>query len=490
MRVKVVAPGVIAALVWQAKGSLLDPTLQACSDIKGNVSSSSGIITTALDLRHSNAIDHWFKSSSQSPACVFEPATPEDVSLAMTIIGQSQTPFALKSGGHASNVGQSSTTGVHVSFLRMKQINLSEDKSTVEIGMGLTWAEVYKGLSDEGVNVVGGRVSGPGVGGLTLGGGFSWKTNQFGLTCDTAKVYNVVLPIFVQNGTITTASASTNTDLFFALKGGLNRFAVVTSIVYETHPQPPLIFGGQRIYTADKTDALLNATAVFANTIKDPKAQIIMTLEALPTLGLTPVVLTFYDGPDPGDSFAMFDGIIPASNAAIKQSFTKFVAAQATDLIQNVRGTSHTVSVSTITATLLAAIKTEVESLNVQILLHGGTLVSMGIDPFLEYGQYATESAFPHADSPLVISLYCSWALSIDDEFWIAAVKASIANIKQVAIQERIVKDSFTTYSNYAIAGTTADELYGPANAARLRSIKTAVDPDGVMELAGGFSLN
>lgn len=78
----------------------------------------------------------------------------------------------------------------------MKQVNLSEDKSTVELGMGLvcasspgyfydttnrfrcsrsqTWADAYQELSNEGVNVVGGRVSGPGVGGLTLGGGYSW----------------------------------------------------------------------------------------------------------------------------------------------------------------------------------------------------------------------------------------------------------------------------------------------------------------------------
>lgn len=36
------------------------------------------------------------------------------------------------------------------------------------------WTEAYQELSKDGVNVVGGRVSGPGVGGLTLGGGFSW----------------------------------------------------------------------------------------------------------------------------------------------------------------------------------------------------------------------------------------------------------------------------------------------------------------------------
>ncbi|KAL2274187.1 hypothetical protein FJTKL_03591 [Diaporthe vaccinii] len=387
----------IAALVGATNGFGVN---QTCLDIRGNVSSSSAVILSPLDARYAIAVDHWFASSSQKPACVFEPGTPEDVSIAIRIIARSQTPFALKSGGHASNPGHSSTTGVHISFARMKQVNLSEDKSTVELGMGLTWADAYKELSKDGVNVVGGRVSGPGVGGLTLGGGYSWKTNQFGLTCDTVRTYNVVLP----NGTITTASASTNTDLFFALKGGLNRFGIVTSIVYETHPQPPQIWGGQRIYTGDKADALLNATEVFSRTVTDPKAQVILTLEGLPVLSLTPVVLMFYDGPDPGDSFAMFDGIIPVSSGTLKQPFTTFVAAQATQLIQNNRGTSHTVSVSAVTLPLLEAVKGEVQSLTAQIPLHSGSLVSGGVDPFLNYGQYTTDSAYPHADSPLLVS--------------------------------------------------------------------------------------
>ncbi|POS76643.1 hypothetical protein DHEL01_v204955 [Diaporthe helianthi] len=481
----------VLALVGLAKGFGVN---QTCIDIKGNVSSSSDVIFSPLDARFSRGIDHWFASSSQKPACVFEPGTPEDVSIAIGIIAQSQTPFALKSGGHTSNPGHSSTSGVHFSFARMKQVTLPEDKSTVELGMGLTWAEAYQGLSKEGVNVVGGRVSGPGVGGLTLGGGYSWKTNQFGLTCDTVKIYNLVLP----NGTITSASESTNKDLFFALKGGLNRFGIVTSIVYETHPQPPLIYqdktdtskGGQRLYTADKTDALINATEIFTRTVSHPKAQLIMTLEGLPALGLAPYMLFFYDGPDPGDSFAMFDDIISISSGTLKQPFSSFVAAQATQLLQTSRGTSHTVSVSAITVELLQAVKSEVESLTAQTLLHGGSFISGGVDPFLDYGQYATDSAFPHADSPLLISIYCAWGLSTNDEFWINAVKLSIANIKQVAVEVGIFKESFTAYTNYAMGDTTAEELYGTTNAARLRSIKASVDPDDVMELAGGFSLN
>lgn len=54
---------------------------------------------------------------------------------------------------------------------------------------------MYKALDGTGRNVVGGRVPGPGVGGLTLGGGYSWKTNQYGMTCDTVKSYELVLPV-------------------------------------------------------------------------------------------------------------------------------------------------------------------------------------------------------------------------------------------------------------------------------------------------------
>lgn len=118
-------------------------------------------------------------------------------------IADQQAPWAVKSGGHASNPGFSSTTGVHISLTRLNQTVLSSDKSTVEIGFGKvrfptpmggchlwcclgrhgialtrsyaqTWADVYDELQGSGVNVVGGRTVGPGVGGFTLGGGYSW----------------------------------------------------------------------------------------------------------------------------------------------------------------------------------------------------------------------------------------------------------------------------------------------------------------------------
>jgi FAD/FMN-containing dehydrogenase len=79
--------------------------------------------------------------------------------------------FAVKGGGHASNPGFSSTNCVHISTARFNQIVVHEDSGTVDVGAGLTWTEVYDYLVPKGLNVVGGRLNGIGVAGLTLGGG-------------------------------------------------------------------------------------------------------------------------------------------------------------------------------------------------------------------------------------------------------------------------------------------------------------------------------
>jgi len=54
---------------------------------------------------------------------------------------------------------------------RFNEIVIRKDNQSVEIGAGLTWTDVYTYLVPKGFNVVGGRLNGVGVAGLTLGGG-------------------------------------------------------------------------------------------------------------------------------------------------------------------------------------------------------------------------------------------------------------------------------------------------------------------------------
>lgn len=94
-----------------------------------------------------------------------------------------------------------------------------------------------------------------GVGGLILGGGgYSWKTNQYGLTIDTLIQAKVILP----NGDDIVVSSSSHPGLLFALKGGGNQFGIVYSFRLLTVPQGSQVYGGLRTYVG-QADAFMKA---------------------------------------------------------------------------------------------------------------------------------------------------------------------------------------------------------------------------------------
>ena len=54
---------------------------------------------------------------------------------------------------------------------RFNEVEYDAEAGTATVGAGLIWDDVYAALAPHGVNVIGGRVSGVGVAGFTLGGG-------------------------------------------------------------------------------------------------------------------------------------------------------------------------------------------------------------------------------------------------------------------------------------------------------------------------------
>ena len=78
-----------------------------------------------------------------------------------------------------------------MSFENLKGIKLSKDKKTVAVQPGNNWGDVLTALSTTGVTAVAGRIGDIGVGGLTLGGGISFITNQYGLACDNVASFDV-----------------------------------------------------------------------------------------------------------------------------------------------------------------------------------------------------------------------------------------------------------------------------------------------------------
>jgi len=66
----------------------------------------------------------------------------------------------VKSGGHTTNPGFSSTTGIQIYTGKFSQVTYDPTSETVVVGSGLIWDTVYQRLQEHNVTVVGGRVTG------------------------------------------------------------------------------------------------------------------------------------------------------------------------------------------------------------------------------------------------------------------------------------------------------------------------------------------
>lgn len=196
------------------------------------------------------------KQMSSHRACRIEPTTAQELSHVLGVLVSTWCNFAVKSGGHTSSRDASNSVGgVTIDLKRISQVELSADKTQTRVGTGAIWGDVYRILEPYELSVIGGRVDDVGVGGLLLGGGVSFLSARYGWALDNILEYEVVLP----NTTIVTASEHSHPDLYFALRGGGNNFGIVTRFTLNTVPLGK-IYGGQKFYTTDKMDALIDAS--------------------------------------------------------------------------------------------------------------------------------------------------------------------------------------------------------------------------------------
>jgi FAD/FMN-containing dehydrogenase len=196
------------------------------------------------------------------------------VSKAIAILGQRNSKFAIKSGGHNANAGFNNIDdGVTIDMQSLRKAEVSRDQ-VVRVGAGALWQGVYDEAEKRNLTVLGGRIGVVGTGGFLTGGkrslllrtwsrqmidklrsgGISFFSPERGWACDGVVNFEVVLA----NGKIINANATSHHDLFVALKGGQNNFGVVTRFDLEAFPAGP-IYGGRTVFGANATTALLSA---------------------------------------------------------------------------------------------------------------------------------------------------------------------------------------------------------------------------------------
>ena len=166
------------------------------------------------------------------PMAIARCATERDVSRALLWARDQRLPLAARSGGH-SYAGYCTTPGLLIDVGGMTAVDVDDATGTLTAAPGARNTMLYAALQPHNVGLSAGRCPTVAVAGLTLGGGFGFSSRRMGLTCDALEETRIV----TADGEVRTTSATENPDLFWALRGGGGgNFGINTSFRFRTSP--------------------------------------------------------------------------------------------------------------------------------------------------------------------------------------------------------------------------------------------------------------
>ncbi|KAF9441904.1 FAD-binding domain-containing protein [Macrolepiota fuliginosa MF-IS2] len=313
---------VLASAQWNpSAGSILNTSsispspavkgAQACTRLRDELGSEvvhlcgEGVYVEAIQNPNS------LYNSFYRPACVVAPQEAVHVQKAMATIYEERAHYAVMSGGHTAMTGWNTVQdGVLIYFTNMNNVTYDAKTNRATIQPGVRWGDALQQLEPYGVAPMGGRLGNIGTG-LLLGGGISYLAPENGWSTDAITEMDVVLV----NGQQVTATANNQySDLFRALKGGGNRFGIVTRfevepirvgrstdknwyggvilvsqsiILHERGLQSVLIASTPLSnksslislqYPESSVEALIRATHTFIETNTDPRAAVLVIL--------------------------------------------------------------------------------------------------------------------------------------------------------------------------------------------------------------------
>ena len=186
------------------------------------------------------------------PAVVVRPANAGDVMTAVRFAAGNGLTVAVRGGAHSVPGFGTCDDGVVVDLSGMRGVRVDPVTRTARVEGGATWGDLNDATYPFGLATTGGIISTTGVGGLTLGGGIGYLARGLGLALDNLISADVV----TGDGTFHLASDKSDTDLFWAIRGGGGNFGVVTSFEFRLSPVKD-IYGGPMFFELDKAADLL-----------------------------------------------------------------------------------------------------------------------------------------------------------------------------------------------------------------------------------------
>ncbi|HLK00071.1 MAG TPA: FAD-binding oxidoreductase [Streptosporangiaceae bacterium] len=196
----------------------------------------------------------WNLAVDQHPAAIALPASGQDVVDAVSFARGHGLRIAAQGTGHnAAPLGSLAGTML-VKTTAMRRVSVDPDAKLATAEAGAVWLDVVEAAAPHGLAALSGTSPDVGVAGYTIGGGISWLGRAHGLAASNVEGIEVV----TADGRLVRADARSETDLFWALRGGGGSFGVVTALELRLFPIAD-VYAGQLWWPADEALPVLRA---------------------------------------------------------------------------------------------------------------------------------------------------------------------------------------------------------------------------------------
>jgi FAD/FMN-containing dehydrogenase len=173
------------------------------------------------------------------PAAIVRVADAADVSAVVGYARDHDLELAVRSGGHSAASHSTVEDGVVIDLRDLIGIDIDVADQSVWAGGGLTAAALTSAVGAHGLVIGFGDTGSVGIGGITTGGGIGYLVRKYGMTIDSLLAAEIV----TADGQVRIADATSQPDLFWAIRGGGGNLGVVTRFRYRLHPLPQVVGG-------------------------------------------------------------------------------------------------------------------------------------------------------------------------------------------------------------------------------------------------------
>ncbi|WP_194819917.1 FAD-binding oxidoreductase [Nocardia sp. XZ_19_385] len=195
------------------------------------------------------------------PAAIVSPRDEQEAARAVLVAAERQTPIAVQATGHG--IGRSARDGLLLNTRHLESIRIDPNARTAVVGGGVLFSALIAAAAEHGLAPLNGSAPGVGVVGYTTGGGLPVIGRSMGYAADHVRRITLV----DANGDIRRLTPSSETDLFWAVRGGKSNFGIVTEIETALFPVSR-IYGGSMTFV-DRVPEVLAAYQAFTRDLTD-----------------------------------------------------------------------------------------------------------------------------------------------------------------------------------------------------------------------------